>query len=164
MKRICLLAFIISLIFPLIPVCADTGIGIEEGLVLEPASAVSFISATIRSDEYPWTFTASAAPFDPALSATADNWFVYEELSSPVNYYIFWGISAGLDLDDLFAVNTGARVGAGINWFVLDSRQLEFYVQAAWNPYAGIKNDEGWEAYIEPLSFPLATGARWWFR
>ncbi len=117
---------------------------------------------TLRTDESPWCFAANVWLFDSAFVVTADNWFVNEPLYKAVNYYLFWGISGGVGFND-FSAGTGARAGGGIDWFLLDNKNLELYWQGAWNPYLGLESNDGLKPFIRPLCFIFSTGARWWF-
>ncbi len=161
-------AFIISalLVFSGSAVFADYGagaeIGFEENLIFDTYHH-SFTSATYRSDESPWCFSLYTWPFDLNITATADNWFVNERLNDRLDYYFFWGISGHSGFDD-FNIGTGARLGGGVDWFLLDSRNLELYWQVCWNPYFGIQYIDSWEPMVRPCNIPFSTGARWWFR
>jgi len=138
-------------------------IGFESELFYKPYLR-TFTNGSFRSDENPWCFSVNLWPFDSTMVATADNWFLNEKIDGNVSWFGFWGISAGLGFND-FSIGTGARIGAGIDWFLLDHRELELYWQLCWNPYLGLEKDNGdWSFMIRPLCFPFATGARWWFR
>lgn len=141
---------------------AEYGVGGQVGFNAGPYYD-NFMSATARSDESPWCLSVNAEPFGNYISVTADNWFINERLTGIVDWYAFWGISAGTGWND-FNLTTGARIGAGLDWFVMDKRQLELFCQACWNPYLGIEHSGDWDPLIRPLNFPLSTGARWWFR
>lgn len=162
MNKKSLLSILLISVLCVVNVYSDVGVGGEIGFEAGPYYN-NFFSGTIRSDKTPWTLSVNSSFFDGNIGATADNWFVYKTVSDPVNYYVFWGISAGLEFDD-FGLNTGARIGIGLDWFILDSKELELYCQAAWNPYLGIKHEDDWDFVFRPLCFPFSTGARWWFR
>lgn len=142
---------------------ADWGLGVEAGIETGGKFGSSF-AVTARSDENPWCIAASAFPFDNKINVILDNWFVNENLSGIVDWYSFWGMSVHTGFND-FSLATGARIGIGLDWFILDNRQLEFYVQGAWNPYIGFnyKSSE-WDFLFKPFCFPFTTGARWWLR
>lgn len=145
---------------------SDTGFGFEAGFAAE-LSAFAFASASVRFDESPWSFSVNFSPLKQGGFFCADNRFVYAPLSSTVNRYVFWGISAGAYFDD-FELNTGARLGFGIECFLTKQRAIELYIQGAWNPYIGIKNDgddaDDTEFFLTALSFPVSLGARLWIR
>ena len=142
---------------------ADIGVGGLLGFDFGTKSG-SFEAATVRWDTNPWCFSANFYPFKNKFSATSDNWFINEKFSGILDYYCFWGISAMLGFSDNFDLTTGARIGAGLDWFVLDKRELEFFVQGAWNPYLGFGIGNDFDLIFVPLNFPISTGARWWFR
>lgn len=141
---------------------ADIGAGGLYGVNTGP-DFDQYIAATARSDESPWCLTGTFLSGSGDFTLTADNWFIYKPVSDPVNWYCFWGISGGSSLDH-FELNTGARFGVGLDWFVLDKRNLELFCQYCWNPYFGFAHDDEWEGVFKPWNFPFATGARWWFR
>ncbi len=141
---------------------ADFGVGGQIGFTAGPYYS-NFMSATIRSDENPWCLSVDAWPFGNTAAVTADNWFIVKPLSNPVSWYAFWGISANVGWND-FMVGTGARIGAGLDWCILDKRQVELFCQACWNPYVALRHGGDWDCILRPLNFPLSTGARYWFR
>ncbi len=122
-----------------------------------------YVAATIRSDESPWCLNATMFTNSGELHATADNWFIYKPVTEPLSWYCFWGISGGTSID-YFEMTTGARFGVGLDWFVLEKRNLEFFCQYCWNPYFGFSHDGEWEGVFKPFCFPFTSGARWWFR
>ncbi|MBQ6058393.1 MAG: hypothetical protein IJJ70_08355 [Treponema sp.] len=140
---------------------ADIGLGGAFGFDLGFDTPV-FAAATVRFDTMPWVLYANYYSSEARVDAVADNWFINEHLTGVLDWYAFWGISASTGFADGFELTTGARIGAGLDWFILDQRQLEFFVQAAYNPRIGVNFDDGF-AFV-PLCFPLSTGARWWFR
>ena len=146
---------------------ADFAVGAEigfEGELFYKPYLRSFSNATYRSDENPWCFAVNVWPSDSTFVASADNWFINQKIDGNVSWYSFWGISAGIGWDE-FSIGTGARIGAGIDWYLLDHKELELYWQLCWNPYLGLEKDDGdWGFMIRPFCFPFATGARWWFR
>lgn len=145
---------------------ADIGLGAEIGfeseLFYRPYSR-AFLNASFRSTEIPWCFSVNFFPFDSKFVANADHWFVNKRLSSPLDYYFFWGISAGVGTN-AYRFGAGPRLGAGLDMFLLDKKQLELYWQICWNPYLGIEDRDGSRLMLRPFSFPIAAGARWWFR
>lgn len=145
---------------------ADYGAGAEagfEGEIIYKPYYREFLNVTCRSDENPWCFSVNAWPTHGTLSVFADNWFVNERINDTLDFFGFWGISGCAGFDG-FSLGTGARLGAGIDCFILENRQLELYWQAAWNPYFGIEDDDGIKFMANPLCFPFQTGVRWWFR
>ncbi len=161
-RKFLILAIIIS-VFSGRFVYADIGAGGDVGFYVSP-DYYGYFSASFRSDESPWVFYVAFSPFDDRILGIADNWFINKKLSTHLDYFIFWGISSDCKAD-AFMAGTGARVGAGISWFMLGERALEFSLQGAWNPSFGIKDDDGDKCmYIRPIDFPFSTGARWWFR
>ena len=163
MKKKCLCCLVVMLAFASLSATAEVAFGAEGGVGLGQSSPPALFTATARFSDSPWVFALTAIPFDLGAWANADYWFLTGEIAAPVNYYVFAGISAGLYLDD-FEISAGGRIGFGVDWFILDSKQLELYVQLAWNPYFGFRDDDGMEGFIEFANFPLTTGARWWFR
>ncbi|MDE6349714.1 MAG: hypothetical protein K2K67_01765, partial [Treponemataceae bacterium] len=110
----------------------------------------------------PWVFAVHLKGDPWYAGVTADNWFVYKAFGRDVAWFLFWGISAGMELEGTFGVDTGARAGAGVNVF-LARRHLELYAQLAWNPSVGVYlRHDGDIFFIRPLSFPLHAGFRVW--
>lgn len=142
---------------------ADIGIGggVMYAFAPNPFAAVS-VSA--RSDTSPWCFFASIHSEKNEFSVYADNWFVNERIAEHIDFFVLWGISVGGRLDDELAeLSTGARFGAGLDFFFL-RRHAELFVQSAWNPYFGVRSDDGdFEPIVSLLSFPCSTGLRLWF-
>ena len=163
MKKKCSFCLAALLAVVSLPAVSEVAFGAEGGVSLGQSSPPALFTATVRFADSPWVFAVTAIPFDLGAGANADWWFLTGEIASPVSYYVFAGVSAGLYLDD-FEISAGGRIGFGVDWFILDEQQLELYVQLAWNPYFGFRDDDGMEGFIELANFPLTTGARWWFR
>ena len=120
-------------------------------------------SITIASNHTPWVFALQLKGNPWYVGVAADNWFVYKAISSFADYYFFWGVSGGMELEGVYGLNTGARAGVGINVF-LAHRHLELYAQGAWNPCFGVnlKRDDGDLFFVKPFVFPLNLGLRLW--
>ena len=145
---------------------ADFGVGGEQGFdvkaLYKPYSR-EFLNVSFRFDENPWCLSANVWIFDDIFDAKADNWFVNEPLSKTVSWYGFWGVNARVGFEKPMLA-MGGRLGAGIDWFLLDRRELEIFWQGAWSPYLGAEKDDDWQFMIRPLCFEVASGVRWWFR
>ena len=124
----------------------------------------AFASFTARSDTSPWGIFFNAHFDENTLTVFADNWFVNERLAEHADYFVLWGISGGFRFeDDIQEFCTGARFGAGLDFFFLN-RYLEFFGQAVWNPYFGIKKEKSdYSAIFRPVNFPCSAGIRLWF-
>ena len=90
------------------------------------------------------------------IGATADWWFVNENLTGPLNFYMGVGGYGRLSLGSPTDLDVGLRVPLGLNIFVLDP--LEIFLEFA--PAAGIS--------VNPFNFPSwglqsAIGFRFWF-
>lgn len=155
---------------------AKVGVGLQCDLFLRselPASAdavfkdgvSSYIgdSVTFASNHSPWVFALQVKGAPWYVGFTADNWFVYKALCPCFNYYLFWGVSGGAEVEGVYGINTGARAGVGLNWFGAH-RHLELYAQAAWNPYFGVNLKRGDDDlfFVKPLNFPVNLGVRVW--
>ncbi|MCR4822134.1 MAG: hypothetical protein K5873_04580 [Treponema sp.] len=123
----------------------------------------SFLSFSGRSDISPWSIFMNAHLTDNTISLFADNWFVNERLAEHVDYFVLWGMSFGATFeDDKKAFCTGARFGAGFDFFFF-GRHLELFTQAVWNPYFGFKKEDGdYGPVIKPVNFPCTAGLRIW--
>lgn len=141
---------------------ALAGFGAHVGINLGQPS-FSFMSATVRTSKSPWVISIDNTFDDLHFAINADNWFINKFAVYPVSFFAFWGISGSLQLRNNFHIGTGARLGLGLNWFVLERKSLELYVQGAWNPCIGIEDDGGIGFMFRPLCFPVSTGARWYF-
>lgn len=126
-----------------------------------PSEAVSF---TVRSDKSPWGVFLNAHLKKNIFSVFVDDWFVNERIAEHADYFVLWGISGGCRVDDgIFEIATGSRFGAGLDFFFF-KRHLEFFAQAVWNPYFGVKKEDGgFSPIIRPLNFPCSAGLRIWF-
>ena len=120
-------------------------------------------SLTLASNHTPWVFALNVKPEPWYVGVTADNWFVYKAHCRCINHFVFWGISGGVELEGVYGLNTGARLGLGANFFFA-RRHLELYAQAAWNPYFGVnlKRGDGDLFFIRPIHFPVNAGLRVW--
>ena len=160
MKVICavLFLFVQTVVFAF----AGSGLGVQGGYDFSSKPAW-FVSVTGRSDFYPWVVSMNAYPQKNMISVFADDYFINERLSRHIDYYLFWGISAGFLSDDgLIEASTGCRFGAGADFFLF-SRRMNFFCKAAWNPYFGTKKYDGsWGPLVRPLSFPCSAGFRIW--
>lgn len=141
---------------------ALAGFGAHAGINLGEPS-FTFLSATVRTSISPWVLSIDNNFDDMHFSINADNWFINKFAVYPVTFFAFWGISGSLQLRNNFHIATGARLGIGLNWFILEHKNLELYVQGAWNPSIGIEDDGGIGLLFRPLSFPVSSGARWYF-
>lgn len=155
---ICLLAVLPFLAF------SNVGIGgsYTYNLSTSPSSSLSF---TARSDESPWCIFLNAHIFDRnTISVFADDWFINERIASHLDYFVLWGISAGFSFDENYTdFGTGCRFGGGLDFFFFE-RHLEFFAQAAWNPYFAVKKeDDSWSPLFRPVNFPFSAGLRLWF-
>jgi hypothetical protein len=150
------------IILGVVSASAKTGFGIQGNFNAD--SSLNYGAAiTFKLNKSPWVFAADAGFKPVSVGITADNWITNKGFSGPFAYYLFWGVSGGIQFSDPFAANFGGRVGGGINCFLSD-RTLELYLQGAWNPYLGIylgSDDSG--TFGELMCFPCAFGARVWF-
>lgn len=135
------------------------GIGVQGGASVGNGTAGG-AAITFKLDNAPWVFAADAAfyPNYVGLGLTADMWLGNPTISGSFGWFYGWGVAAGVGLGDIFALNIGARVFAGLNFLLLDDF-LELYIQAAWQPTLCILPD------IDPwlLNFPVTGGIRFWF-
>ena len=124
----------------------------------------SFASFTARSDVSPWCLFFNAHLDKKVLSVFADDWFVNERLSEHLDYFVLWGISGGIRFEDeKREFVTGCRFGAGLDFFFCE-RRLEFFAQAVWNPYFGVKKfQDDYSPLFRPINFPCSAGMRVWF-
>ena len=176
MKKILAATALFSLI--IFSAAAKVGVGVQGDLFLrsERPSSSDFTfkdgrvkpcvgsSITLASNHTPWVFALQVKPEPWYVGITADNWFVYKAHCRCINYFFFWGISGGMELEDSYGINTGARAGVGVNFFFA-KRHLELYAQAAWNPYFGVnlKRGDGDLFFVKPINFPVNLGMRVWF-
>lgn len=175
MKKISVcFAFLVLIAFS---VSAKMGVGVQGNLYLHselPASSdFSFMhdeikpfvggAITLASNHTPWVFALNVKPEPWYVGVTADNWFVYKTIGGNFNYFVFWGISGGVELEGVYGLNTGARLGLGVNLFCA-RRHLELYAQTAWNPFFGVnlKRGDGDLFFIRPIHFPVNAGLRVW--
>ena len=143
---------------------AEAGIG--AAVSYSPSTMpTSFVSFTARSDVSPWCVFLNGHLEKKTVSIFVDDWFINERISEHVDYFVLWGISLGATFDDgKRMVATGSRLGAGLDFFFL-GRKVEFFTQAVFEPYYGIKKNRGenWKPFIRPLNFPCSAGIRAWF-
>lgn len=172
MKRKCFLAVFLFFALFNFPVFSHAGFGASASAVLSPDFPVLF-SATFRSDKNPWSFFLNFGfekednSFDlNKISFFADDWFISERISNHLDYFVLWGVSGGglFDKNDddtnLYEISTGCRFGAGLD-FLFFRRHFEIFLQAVWNPYFGVKIDDGDAgAFLRPVSFPVTAGFR----
>lgn len=171
-KRI-LLFFVFFILFLVPKAFSHIGFGVSPALVLADDFPVLF-SATFRSDKNPWVFFLNLEnDFESSdktdikkISFFADDWFISERISEHLDYFVLWGVSGGVLYDkndggkNLYEVSTGCRFGAGLD-FLFFKRHFEIFTQAAWNPYFGVKIDDGdLSAFLRPACFPLTCGIR----
>ena len=111
-------------------------------------------------------FSPDSLEFLNEFSVDVDNWFVYERLSSHLDFFVLWGISGGAKVchsSEYYSAGTGARFGGGLS-FMFFRRSLELALQAVWNPYFAIEKDDGdFGIFGRPLNFPLSAAVRFWF-
>ena len=121
-------------------------------------------SLSVRTDVSPWCVFLNAHLEDNVFSVFADDWFVSERVAEHLDYFVLWGISGGFRFDDgVFALATGCRFGAGLDFFFF-GRHLEIFAQAVWNPYFGVRKSGGsFSPVLRPVNFPCGAGIRVWF-
>lgn len=163
------ISFMLLFAFVLIPsMFARAGIGIQGGASLTPkVDDYHDFSAgiTLRSDYTPWGIAANWNFREKSVSLVLDNWWVYKDMDSCINWFAFWGMSFGGKFENRYFADTGARVGAGMNAFLFDSRCLEVYAHAAWNPSIGAGYSRDSKKYFlrfVPACFPVNAGLRVW--
>ena len=173
MKRFFVVSFFLlasALAFP------RAGFGVHGGFDCGRDSD-SFVSASFRRDTSPWVFSLDAHFSNPLFSDlkfadtftfVADDYFVNERVSEHMDVYVLWGSSAGFYSDFSagsgrdFSVGTGSRFGVGFDFFFLN-RHLEFFSQAVWNPYLGVKREDGDFNFLGKIdNFPCSVGFRFW--
>lgn len=172
MKQKCFpLAFLIFSFFSF-QIFPNAGLGASASAVLSPDFPV-LVSANFRSDKNPWAFFLNFGfekddgNFDlNKISFFADDWFISERISNHLDYFVLWGVSGGVLADkndddtNLYEISTGCRFGAGLD-FLFFKRHFEIFMQAVWNPYFGVKIDDGnFGAFLRPVSFPVTAGMR----
>ncbi len=149
---------------------SHVGVGGGGDFFASPHESSSAISVSFRTDTSPWGVTLSAlfesdfSEFKHEFSIFVDNWFVYERLSSFVDFFVLWGISAEFfaKTQDDFFVGSGARLGTGLSFMFFD-RKIELLTQAVWNPYVALGKDSGdFSVTLRPLFFPLSLALRFW--
>lgn len=142
---------------------AKAGLGCSYTYNLSTKSR-SMVSFTARTDKSPWCVSFNAFLQNNGMSLYLDNWFVNERLAEHLDYYVLWGMNFGAVFDDDNIQGfTGARFGAGLDFFLL-KRHLEIFTQFVWNPYFGIdKTDWNFSPIIRPVNFPCTAGIRIWF-
>lgn len=141
---------------------SNTGIG--AAFSFQPSLSHPVFSFSARSDLYPWSSFLNVSLEDNSVSSYADNWFINERMSDCLDYYVLWGVSGRLCVDEKKTeCTTGARLGAGLDFFFFD-RKLELFSQFSWNPDFGVKKEDGKSSFVyHILSFPCTLGIRSWF-
>ncbi|MCQ2241359.1 hypothetical protein [Treponema sp.] len=143
---------------------AKVGCGVQGGVKFSPSPDGS-TGITIRSEYTPWGISASYNFKEKSADLILDNWWVYKKMNSNINWFALWGMSFGGRIENESYVETGARVGIGINAFCFESCCLEFYTHAVWNPSVGVNYDRDDEKYsfrFVPACFPINAGIRVW--
>ena len=157
--------FLIAVLFSAVPAIVSSQAGMGAAFSYTAStSPESLVSFTARSDLSPWVFFMNAHLKENTLSLFADDWFINERISNHLDYFVLWGVSAGVRFDeDIFEVGTGCRFGAGLDFFFL-KRRIEIFSQAVWNPYFAIKKEESdFSPVFCPANFPGTLGLRLWF-
>lgn len=160
-KRFLLLAM---LMFSSMLLHAKTGLGIQGGIRFTPSPEGCF-GITGRSESSPWGVEISYDFREESINLVLDNWWIYKRIDSNLNWFALWGLSFGGRLKNEAYLDTGSRVGIGLNAFCFESRCLELYAQAAWNPTVGIDFDRDGKKYsvrVTPACFPVNAGIRFW--
>lgn len=157
--RIFLAVILFCLSFQVFP---STGIGGGAGYVFS-TSPSGCVSVSLRQDTQPWSFAVNLHPYKNKISVFADNWFISENITGLLDYFVLWGVSGEFRKEnELLEISTGCRFGAGLD-FMFFKRHLELYFQAVWNPYFGLKKEKSdYDPLFRPLSFPVTAGFRFW--
>lgn len=137
-------------------------VGFNAGSKDKYAGAVSF-----KGDWTPWSLGVEYSVNDiynadnGRIRITFDNWVIHKSLlRSKLDYFLFWGISAGVKSGDFMEFTTGSRLGAGFSSFLIENK-FEFFCSACWNPYFGI--DTEYSLIMAYVNFPVSGGLRVWF-
>lgn len=153
---------------------ASLGIGTHAGVNFS-TDQDTFVSLTIKPDTSPWCSNINAHfsevykekfEYKNTITFALDNWFINENLTDHLEYYILWGVSAGMYLKSMdefaYSIGTGCRFGLGVELLCIN-RHLELFLQGVWNPYVGVKLvDNNLEAMFVPVNFPCSFGFRIW--
>lgn len=164
-KKITILIF--TLIISTASLFAKNGIGVQGGIVFSKEtfeeSPDYICSATFAGDWTPWVASANYSTASKRISLVFDNWVIYRKISGSLNYFLFWGVDAGFCPSEK-ELNSGARLGGGINVFFGENNSVELFIQTAWDLIYGIKKeDSDFKFFIDPLNFPVSGGIRFWF-
>ncbi len=140
------------------------GIGAQAGYVAGPNYSNGAL--TFKLDTTPWVFALNIDGMSNdylGIGLTADNWIANKPIEAPLNYYYGWGLAGSLvsSHDKYTDIFLGVRGLVGINAFVVD-KFLELYAQIAWQPGIVINLEGNSGMYLDPLSFPVNLGFRFW--
>ena len=121
-------------------------------------------SFSARSDTSPWSVFFNAHLKENAVTLFLDDWFINERLGEHADYFVLWGMSYGSVFEeDETILAMGSRFGAGLDFFLMD-RRLEIFAQTVWNPYFGVRKEDGdFSPLFRPVNFPCTAGLRLWF-
>ena len=117
-----------------------------------------------RSDESPWCVFFNSRLNQNSISLCLDDWFINERISEHADYFVLWGMSYGAVFESKETeFDMGCRFGAGGDFFFC-KRRLELFAQLVWNPYFGIRKEDGeLSPVFRPVNFPCSAGIRLWF-
>lgn len=146
---------------------AVTGIGLQGGYKV--ADDLANVGLTFSTGRYVMGLDAGIGQDDWTVGFTADRWMANPVVSKPVCWYWALGLAANyqsLNAASVTDVFVGLRLVTGFNMFLGKERNLELYVQGAYQPgiQIYIKNPaEEKTVGFDYLSFPVNAGFRYWF-
>lgn len=140
------------------------GIGAQAGYVAGPNHSNGAV--TFKLDTAPWVFALNIDGLSNdylGIGLTADRWLANRTIETPLAYYYGWGLAGSLvSANDKYTnVFLGVRALIGMNMFVVD-KFLELYAQVAWQPGIAINLDGKDGMFLNPISFPVNIGFRFW--
>ena len=141
---------------------ASAGLGTSFSYSFSTTPQIS-ASFSARSDTSPWSVFFNSHLNEKTISLFLDDWFINERISEHIDYFVLWGMSYGATFEDEKTIfSMGCRFGAGLDFFFL-RRRIEFFTQSVWNPYFGIKKEDGdFAPLFRPVNFPCSVGIRGW--
>ena len=143
---------------------ATTGIGAQGGYGVGGDSGAAL---TFKVSNVPCVFAADAffGNSGMAFGLTADWWIANPKIVDSFGFFYGVGASGSVVIGNsgYTDLRVGGRVVGGLNVFILKGA-LEFYAEAAWNPYFEIAL-AGDSSYAGPhiAYFPINAGFRFWF-
>ena len=140
-----------------------TGLGLQAGSTYGGSAWDKNLAVTFKLNSSPWVFAVNGrfTNYGGGVGLSADQWVINQTIAAPVNFYLGWGMYAGMGFaQNYYNFNFGGRIPIGINAFLF-KKQFGPYFQIV--PSLGLQFGSGGEFSFPDWGVAGNLGFRFWF-